>query len=135
MVVHSQQGALNELFLIKTCMPTNLFTEVPEVDLSHPEAKTLIVNACKEFGFFKIINHGIPMELISNLENEALSFFMQPQSEKEKASLDDPFGYGSKRIGKNGDVGWVEYLLFNTNPDVISPNPLLLLEQNQNVFR
>ncbi|XP_057422393.1 gibberellin 2-beta-dioxygenase [Lotus japonicus] len=134
MVVHSQQGALNELFLIKTCKPTNLFTEVPEVDLSHPEAKTLIVNACKEFGFFKIINHDIPMELISNLENEALSFFMQPQSEKEKASLDDPFGYGSKRIGKNGDVGWVEYLLFNTNPDVISPNPLLLLEQNQNVF-
>ncbi|XP_057780106.1 gibberellin 2-beta-dioxygenase 2-like [Salvia miltiorrhiza] len=34
-----------------------------------------------------------------------------------------PFGYGSKVIGPNGDVGWVEYLLFSTNPDHISRNP------------
>ncbi|KAJ1387332.1 Oxoglutarate/iron-dependent dioxygenase [Sesbania bispinosa] len=134
MVVLSHQAALNELFPIKTCKPTSLFSCVPEINLSDPEAKTLIVKACKEFGFFKIVNHGVPFELITNLENEAIKFFKQPQSEKEKVGPPDPFGYGSKRIGTNGDVGWVEYLLLNTNPDVISQNSLLLLEQNRTIF-
>lgn len=142
-VVLSQQAdALKELFPIKACnKPTttsNLFTGVPEVDLSDPEAKTLIVKACLELGFFKVVNnnHRVPLGLMTNLEDEALKFFRQPQCEKEKAGPPDPFGYGSKRIGTNGDVGWVEYLLLNTNPDVFSPNSLLLLDhQNPKKFR
>lgn len=136
MVVLSQQATLNELFHINTCKPTSyVFKGVPEVDLLDPEAKTLIVNACTEFGFFKVVNHHVPLELITNLENETLKFFEQSQLEKEKAGPPDPFGYGSKIIGTNGDVGWVEYLLLNTNPDVISPKTLFLLQQNTENFR
>ncbi|XP_027347610.1 gibberellin 2-beta-dioxygenase-like [Abrus precatorius] len=134
MVVLSQQAALNELVLIKTCKPSSMFTGIPEVDLSDPQAKTLIVKACQDFGLFKLVNHGVPLELMTNLENEALKFFMQPPSQKEKAGPPDPYGYGSKRIGTNGDVGWVEYLLLNTNPDVISPKSLLLVHQNPQNF-
>ncbi|KAG4999639.1 hypothetical protein AAZX31_08G083000 [Glycine max] len=133
MVVLSHQSALNELFLVKTCKST--FIGVPEVDLTHPEAKTTIVKACQEFGLFKVVNHGVPLELMTHLENEALKFFMQPQSLKDKAGPPDPYGYGSKRIGTNGDLGWVEYLLLNTNPDVISPKTLQLFEQNPEMFR
>nr|XP_004504680.1 gibberellin 2-beta-dioxygenase-like isoform X2 [Cicer arietinum] len=135
MVVLSQQATLNELFNVNTCKATSLlFKGVPEVDLSDPQAKRIIVNACQEFGFFKVVNHHVPLELMANLENETVKFFGQPRSEKEKAGPPDPFGYGNKSIGKNGDVGWVEYLLLNTNPDVISPKSLLLLQQNPNTY-
>ena len=53
---------------IKNCMPTTFSSTIPIVDLSKPDAKTLIVKACEEFGFFKVINHGVPMETISQLE-------------------------------------------------------------------
>ncbi|KAK7324440.1 hypothetical protein VNO77_27992 [Canavalia gladiata] len=102
---------------IKTCMSTTFSPQIPIVDLSKPDAKNLIVKACEELGFFKVINHGVPMEAISQLESEALKFFSMPHIEKEKAGPPNPFGYGSKSIGHNGDVGWVEYLLLTTNQE------------------
>ncbi|WVY99571.1 hypothetical protein V8G54_025641 [Vigna mungo] len=102
---------------IKNRMAATFSSTIPIVDLSKPDAKTLIVNACEEFGFFKVINHGVPMEAISQLETEALKFFSLPLNEKEKGGPPNPFGYGNKRIGPNGDVGWVEYLLLNNNQE------------------
>lgn len=102
---------------IKNYMPTAFSSTIPIVDLSKPDAKTLIVKACEEFGFFKVINHGVPMETISQLESEAFKFFSMPLNEKEKVGPPKPYGYGSKKIGHNGDVGWVEYLLLNTNQE------------------
>ncbi|KAI4298271.1 hypothetical protein L6164_031849 [Bauhinia variegata] len=135
MVVVSQP-ALNQFLQIKTCKnTTTLLSGIPVVDLSSPEAKTLIVKACQEFGFFKLVNHGVPLDFMANLENEALKFFNQALSEKDKAGPPDPFGYGSKRIGSNGDMGWVEYLLLNTNPDIISPKTLFIFRENSEIFR
>lgn len=74
-------------------------------------------------GFFKVINHGICMDFLNKLEAEVVEFFKLPQLEKEKSGPPNPFGYGSKMIGWNGDVGWVEYLLFSTNPQLFSRNP------------
>ncbi|KAK7245670.1 hypothetical protein RIF29_40518 [Crotalaria pallida] len=136
MVVVSQTAAaLNQFLLIKSCKPTTLSTQIPEINLSDPEAKTLIVKACQEFGFFKLVNHGIPLEFMANLENEAQRFFKKPQSEKDKTGPPDPFGYGSKRIGSNGDIGWIEYLLLTTNPDVITPKSHFIFQQNPENFR
>lgn len=134
MVVLSQP-ALNHFLLLQPCKPTPLFTGIPVVDLTHPDAKTLIVNACKDYGFFKLVNHGVPFDLMANLEHETLKFFKKPQSDKDTAGPPDPFGYGSKRIGPNGDVGWLEYLLLNTNPDVISPKSLFIFKENPQNFR
>lgn len=91
------------------------FSGIPLIDLSKPDSKQLIVKACEEFGFFKVINHGVPIDFIDRLESEAIKFFTLPDSEKEKAGPAEPFGYGSKHIGRNGDVGWVEYLLLKAN--------------------
>ncbi|XP_022720938.1 gibberellin 2-beta-dioxygenase-like isoform X2 [Durio zibethinus] len=135
MVVLSQPAALDHYSLIKTCKPTSAFTGIPVIDLRDPEAKTLIVKSCEEFGFFKLVNHGVPMEFIARLEAEAIRFFNLPQSEKDKAGPPDPFGYGSKRIGSNGDVGWIEYLLLNTNPQVTSLKTLNIFRQNSEIFR
>ncbi|KAL0305494.1 UNVERIFIED_CONTAM: Gibberellin 2-beta-dioxygenase [Sesamum radiatum] len=123
MVVLSHPIHLENIAQIKTCKPaSNIFTDIPVVDLSHPNAKHLIVEACKELGFFKVINHGVSMEFLTKLEAEAVKFFNSPQQEKEKSGPPNPFGYGNKKIGINGDVGWIEYLLFCTNPEVISQN-------------
>lgn len=97
----------------KNC--TTFFPGVPSIDLSDPDPKTRLVKACEEFGFFKVVNHGVPFQFISELEAEAVRFFSLPLSVKEKAGPPSPFGYGDKKIGPNGDVGWVEYLLLTTN--------------------
>ncbi|KAI3457544.1 hypothetical protein Pfo_014207 [Paulownia fortunei] len=112
MVVLSKP-AIEQFSKPKNC--TTLFPGVPLIDLSRPDSKTQLVKACEEFGFFKVINHGVPIEFIKELESEAVRFFSLPLSDKEKAGPPDPFGYGDKKIGPNGDVGWVEYLLLTTN--------------------
>ncbi|KAL1805780.1 hypothetical protein ACET3Z_028848 [Daucus carota] len=122
MVVLSQPVEHVNFPAIKSCNGNS--THIPVVDLSNPGAKTQIVNACQEFGFFKVINHGVPMEIVTKLEAQALSFFKQPQNHKNKAA---PFGYGNKNIGRKGDTGWVEYLLFGTDTQLISQNSLTIL--------
>lgn len=108
---------LEEIFLINSTNPSAFFTNVPVVDLSHPVSATAtIVKACSEYGFFKIRNHGISTELIEKLETKVMEFFTLPEMEKETvASLSDLLGYGNKRIGSNGEVGWLEYLLLEVN--------------------
>ncbi|PHT43678.1 Gibberellin 2-beta-dioxygenase 1 [Capsicum baccatum] len=95
----------------------SFFNDVPIIDLSKPDSINLIVKACEEFGFFKVINHDVPMEFISKLESEAVKFFSSTLSEKLKAGPADPFGYGNKKIGQNGDIGWVEYILVSINSE------------------
>lgn len=97
-----------------------LYSNIPLIDLSKPDSKHLIVKACEDFGFFKVINHGVPMDFIKRLESEAIRFFSLPLSEKQKAGPANPYGYGNKQIGQFGDMGWVEYLLLTTNSEFIS---------------
>ncbi|KAG6407210.1 hypothetical protein SASPL_130194 [Salvia splendens] len=123
MVVLSHPIVDGNLTHIKTCKAAANAVSIPVVDLSQSGAKTVIFEACKELGFFKVINHRISMDFVTQLESEAMKFFKLPPPEKAKSGPPNPFGYGSKVIGPNGDVGWVEYLLFSTNPDLASRNP------------
>ncbi|XVF18336.1 hypothetical protein REPUB_Repub11eG0012800 [Reevesia pubescens] len=132
MVVLSKP-AIEQFSYIRNKQATTLFPQIPLIDLSKPDSKHQIIKACEEFGFFKVINHGVPMEFISKLESEATNFFSLPVCEKEKTGQPKPYGYGNKRIGLNGDVGWVEYLLLTTNQD---PNLLEFLSgENPESFR
>jgi gibberellin 2-oxidase len=81
-----------------------------------------VVRACERFGFFSVVNHGVPAGVVDRLEAEAVRFFASSQVVKDASAPAgaDPFGYGSKRIGRNGDMGWVEYLLLAIDRDALS---------------
>ncbi|KAM7503853.1 hypothetical protein LguiB_002757 [Lonicera macranthoides] len=126
--------AIEQFCTLKSYKPTTFLPAIPIVDLSKPDSKHLLVKACQELGFFKIINHGVPMEFITKLESEAVNFFNLPLSEKEKAGPPHPFGYGNKSIGLNGDIGWLEYLLLTTNQEFSYQRLVSIFGQNPDKF-
>ncbi|XP_008801975.1 gibberellin 2-beta-dioxygenase 1-like [Phoenix dactylifera] len=105
------------------------FSGTPVINLAQPGLETLLVRACEEFGFFKVTNHGIPVELMARLEAEVVKFFALPQTEKDRAGPADPFGYGNRTIGFHGDMGWVEYLLLDVTSKPMSHTSLAFLEE------
>ncbi|KAK9139138.1 hypothetical protein Scep_008819 [Stephania cephalantha] len=96
--------------------------EIPVIDLSkkRSQVREMIVKASEEYGFFKVINHGVAKQTTEKMEREAIDFFAKSPLEKHKAGPPNPLGYGIKNIGFSGDKGEVEYLIIHTNPQSIS---------------
>ena len=69
--------------------------EIPVIDLPVSNAgdtKQLaseIGNACKNWGFFQVVNHGVPLELRRRVEKMAKTFFDLPIEEKRKTKRDE----------------------------------------------
>ncbi|KAJ7524768.1 hypothetical protein O6H91_17G020300 [Diphasiastrum complanatum] len=62
-----------------------------------------VAKACEEWGFFQVINHGIPIKLLEDVEAEALKFFSLPLELKRKIqrTLENPLGYFDSELTKN----------------------------------
>ncbi|CAK8577563.1 unnamed protein product [Lathyrus sativus] len=88
---------------------------IPEIDLSplfphqlpNPSAIESLVkeigSACKEWGFFQVTNHGVPLSLRHKLEEASRLFFAQSLEEKRKVARDaiNPTGYYDTEHTKN----------------------------------
>lgn len=73
---------------------------IPIIDLKDPNAMEQIGLACEKWGAFQLKNHGIPLNLIEEVHEEAERLFSLPSKEKIKALrlADGATGYGRARI-------------------------------------
>ena len=67
------------------------------------DAVERIAKACREWGFFQVVNHGIGDDLISALWRETRRFFARPLGEKEAIlrTRENPWGYYNNELTKN----------------------------------
>ncbi|KAK4284655.1 hypothetical protein QN277_001456 [Acacia crassicarpa] len=63
-----------------------------DTTVSDPSAIEAVVKevgrACKEWGFFQVINHGVPLNLKNGVEDVSRRFFSQSLEEKKKVARD-----------------------------------------------
>ncbi|THG18399.1 hypothetical protein TEA_012712 [Camellia sinensis var. sinensis] len=75
---------------------------IPIIDLLGDSKNTneLIQQACEKWGVFQIINHGVPITLLYQIEHQTRRLFALPAKQKLRAmrSPDGLTGYGVARI-------------------------------------
>ncbi|XP_006347975.1 putative inactive flavonol synthase 2 [Solanum tuberosum] len=105
--------------LCNTCLPI--------VDLSnrqHPLLRSQIIQdvhlACKKFGFFQVVNHGIPLSVMDNAIHAASEFFDLPTQDKRHlltSNVCDPVRYGTSLNHVKDKVHfWRDFLKHYANP-------------------
>jgi len=67
------------------------------------QAVNAIAKACREWGFFQVINHGVPDELIDTVWQQTRAFFSGPAGAKEAIlrTRENPWGYYNNELTKN----------------------------------
>ncbi|RZC08307.1 hypothetical protein D0Y65_015155 [Glycine soja] len=98
----------------EACIPTaDLSPFVREDEDGKKKAMEAITQACSEYGFFQIVNHGVSLDLIKEAMQPSKTFFDYSDEEKSKSSPSTnaplPAGY-SKQPLHSPDKN--EYFLF-----------------------
>ncbi|WVZ56578.1 hypothetical protein U9M48_007084 [Paspalum notatum var. saurae] len=95
---------------------------IPVVDLSMPDADATsraVAAACREWGFFQAVNHGVRPELLRGARAAWRGFFQQPAEVRERYANSPATyeGYGS-RLGtaKGGPLDWGDYYFLHLLP-------------------
>jgi len=76
----------------------------PIIDMAEEHSLLVkqISHACEKWGFFQVVNHGIPLELTNRMDLETRAFFALPKSEKSfvKRSDTNPRGWFDDELTK-----------------------------------
>ncbi|TVU31703.1 hypothetical protein EJB05_23401, partial [Eragrostis curvula] len=101
--------------------------EIPVIDLSklcNPqssyEERARLGSACQQWGFFQLINHGVPEEVICNLRKDISDFFKLPlEAKKAYSQLPNSLeGYGQVFVvSEEQKLDWADmfYLVLRPN--------------------
>ncbi|KAI3525547.1 hypothetical protein L1887_04408 [Cichorium endivia] len=83
-------------------------------------------NACNDWGFFQVINHGVPETLMKMIIEKSNEFFNLTDEEKkdfEEKDVLDPIRYGTSFNSKKDKVFcWRDFLKVIVHPEFHSPN-------------
>ncbi|XVE77017.1 hypothetical protein DITRI_Ditri13aG0028200 [Diplodiscus trichospermus] len=102
--------------------------EIPTIDmgallsgepLAVSKAAELVNEACKKYGFFLVVNHGVDYGLIEKAHHYMDLFFGMELSEKQKAQrkVGESFGYASSFVGRfSSKLPWKETMSFPYSP-------------------
>lgn len=79
-------------------------------------------DGCKNWGFFQVINHGVPIEICEQLMSVAKKFFDQPVEEKRKVMRNEanPLGYCDTEVTKTVRE-WKEVFDFTAGVPMVMP--------------
>nr|CAB3495275.1 unnamed protein product [Digitaria exilis] len=78
-----------------------------------------LASACENWGFFQLINHGVPDEVTDNLMNDIAEFFEQPlEAKKAYSQLPNSLeGYGqSFVVSENQKLDWCDRFFLLVRP-------------------
>ncbi|KAA8519577.1 hypothetical protein F0562_013799 [Nyssa sinensis] len=99
---------------------------IPVIDMNHfimGEAKDYqlekLHSACKEWGIFQLVNHGVSSSLVEKLKYEIEEFYKLPLEEKMRYKLrpGDVEGYGQTILhSADQKVDWADRFYMITNP-------------------
>ncbi len=96
---------------------------VPTIDLSEPTDATdsAIEEASAQWGFFQVVNHGLPEELQSPFMQQMAAFFTLPTADKQavRRTMDNPMGFYDQELTKN-TRDWKE--IFDLGSDLRDPD-------------
>lgn len=101
--------------------------EIPVIDLGIAEGgdreaiRAQIGRACEDWGFFQVVNHGVPLTVLEAMRTDGREFFGLPMQEKLRyacrAGAIASEGYGSKMLVKDEQVlDWRDYFDLHTLP-------------------
>ncbi|XP_020582842.1 S-norcoclaurine synthase 1-like [Phalaenopsis equestris] len=99
-------------------IPVIDFGKLFDPDSSVEEAAKLH-SACEDWGFFQLVNHGIPEDVINKVKQVVEDFFKLPLEEKEKVAQlpGQTEGYGQAFIhSKEQKLDWGDRLAYATFP-------------------
>jgi isopenicillin N synthase-like dioxygenase len=80
--------------------------DIPVIDIAQldsPHTRRALDAACREWGFFHVINHGIAATTIAALHSAMASFFLQPLANKQtvERTRENPWGFYDRELTKN----------------------------------
>ncbi|XP_057856119.2 oxoglutarate-dependent flavonoid 7-O-demethylase 1 isoform X2 [Cryptomeria japonica] len=104
----------------------NLSSSIPIIDLSllseHKESRQQVMEklslACQEWGFFQVVNHGVPVSVLDQMKQVVRDFFQLPLEEKLKCGIQEREGYGQAFvISDEQKLDWSDMLYLVTLPE------------------
>lgn len=80
--------------------------DIPVIDISRLDDRATLLaldGACRNWGFFQVVNHGIDQKVLDTLSERSLAFFTQPREVKQAIArtADNPWGYFDQELTKN----------------------------------
>ena len=82
--------------------PAGSLGGVPVIDLGAPDARDGVAQACRDWGFFQVVGHGVPQTEFNSVLDLTRRYFALPAATKRRhmRSIDNPWGYYDRELTK-----------------------------------